>query len=264
MSLYYKYENDVFRGAIVNSEGEILREHTGACYGGAFNELCLQYIHKVEATHYCVYINDALSSHFKNKERTQQFIDLIASTGLLRHTEISFVDKTPVEDSAYNNKGGFLELKTDLSKSSAQEMFLVGTVMRMLATNPDVIMSFLRLHKWFGKTIDTSLLFVISNSLTFTKKGVYYGRGHNLVTSGLSYVTGKTFKDALIECNKHPTLKKKYDTGHYSIGQQEFFGVSQAGKIRYGGCKYSKGIIESYLSEEGNNKWVNSKHYRRG
>ena len=262
--LAYQYQNDVFRGVIVNSDGEILRKHVGACYGGAFNELCLQYIHKVEATHYCVYINDALSNHFKNKERTQQFIDLIASTGLLRYTEVSFVDKTPVEDSAYNNKGGFLELKTDLSKSSAQEMFLVGTVMRMLATNPDVIMSFLRLHKWFGKTIDTSLLFVISNSLTFTKKCVYYGRGHNLVNGGLSYVTGKTFKDALIECDKYFILKEKKDTGNYSIGQQEFFGVFQYGKQRFRGCVYSKEIIESYLSEEGNSKWVNSKHYNRG
>lgn len=262
--LAYQYQNDVFRGVIVNSEGGILRSHVGACYGGAFNDACLQVIRSAEATHYCVYINDALSNHFKNKERTQQFIDLIASTGLLRYTEVSFVDKTPVKDSAYNNKGGFLELKTDLSKSSAQEMFLVGTVMRKLATNPDVIMSFLRLHKWFGKTIDTSLLFVISNSLTFTKKSVYYGRGHNLVGSSLSYVTGKTFKDALIECDKYPTLKEKKESRNYSIGQQEFFGVFAFQRGRHLGCKYSKGIIESYLSEEGNSKWVDSKYYKRG
>jgi len=263
MSLKYNDMNDVFRGAVLDENDGIISSSTAPCYGSFLRDSVQNALRSGRAKWYSVYINDAVTNHYKTKEKTQQFVDLIASTGLLRYTTVSWVEKLPecLVRSGNNSKGFFLELRTDIRKSSAQEMFLVGTVMRTLALQPQVITSFLRLHKWFGDKIETSILFVIANSLTFHKAKIYNGRGHKFVDPAISYVTGKTFADALKVCENHPPLNKIVSAYPYTIGQETFFSVCHY--IRRGGSKYSKGILESYLSEAGYNSWVDNPKFCR-
>jgi hypothetical protein len=267
----YKQDNDFVIAAVTKANGTVLSVFEGVCYGGILHNDNIKVArNNKEAKYLEVYWSDELSNYYKNNpERTLRFLEIMQKAGLFPNTEVIH-SETPekLAGSIYTIKTKYMiTLKHDLDKSSAQEMFLIGNVIRTLASYLAIADDFLTYLELEPK-LDVWKLFIIAHSMR-TEKGDYiYLGSHTIACNSFNLLSDLTLADFYkrVECKTPLREAVKYQLDN-SQAYTDLFTKSISKNIKYESIRYgakhtytgippryyvpySKEALETFFNEE--------------
>lgn len=266
MKIEWKPPHDSLRYQFLTENHEVI--HTGACT--CYAQTIYNYREHVASNPkwYDVYWADSVSNHFNSTRTTKRFIKAISKSDLFSNCYVEILNEKQCNKSFLGvlNKDTkskwWISLRHDIDVTTAQEMFLVGIMIRTISSRPHVITNFLKLYKLYGKKYNVDHLFMVAFSLSWDEKANNEYGGHQMISSSFCYLSGKTFKDYLEYARTFDTIRNFKSYNHnIKEGIEGYFLVYEKNprtkwstKVRAGGMKFKRGAIKTYFDGELFNK----------
>lgn len=270
MSLEYKSSLDCVRGAVVGEDGKRIHDYSYQCFGRTFSGEMQESLRVTGAKYYDFFFVDSLTGHLKSTDSTAKYIELLYKMGCIQNSEV--IQTTAEEDqnilrcTSWGTRP-IVRMRLDIHKCSAQELFLVGECVRIIATSPQIVVDFLKLTE-LEPGIELSLLLQMAHVISFGIGHRSQAESNVLIYSGTALLNGKTFTDFYKETKQVPiNIASGYGlmVGKDAISYQNYFSKKNLMHLtyssnyerntniptsRYSGVKYSEDTIDTFLDEE--------------
>jgi hypothetical protein len=274
MKFKSSHDRDRVRGYIGTKDGKIIERYHHICFGRTFQENARKILKQKESEVYVFYFIDSLTEQSGSVDLTDSYIALLHECGAIVNGSISRTfskeDKNidVVFDLRHTQKTPFLKLEFDIDKCSSQELFLVGQLIRIVSTSPQIIVDYLELLK-LTPDIDKSIVLQLAHMVYFSTRSQV--SSNVLLQPGTALLRSKTFIDFYKEVEQTPirTANSYYVNplgGDNSIidSYQNYFAHPQKyircfsefykrnhenALYRFGGVDYSPETIETFFDE---------------